>query len=76
MPSLLRVLNPRSIGGMSGAQCQLAYFDRLTPDRQATAIARGSLPAATSIGAPRTEGQSMVARGATNASSAIELRNQ
>jgi hypothetical protein len=47
MPSLLRVLKPCSIGnGMSGPQCQLAYLDRLMPERQAAAIARGGLPTA------------------------------
>jgi hypothetical protein len=47
MPTLLRLLKPCSIGGsMSGTQCQLAYFDRLTPKRQAEAVARGGLPAA------------------------------
>jgi hypothetical protein len=47
MPTLLRILKPCSIGGgMSGPQCQLAYFDRLTPERQAEAVARGRLPAA------------------------------
>jgi hypothetical protein len=46
MPSLLRILKPCLIGnGMSGPQCQRAYFDRLTPERQAAAIARGGLPA-------------------------------
>jgi hypothetical protein len=50
MPSLLRVLKPCSIdAGLSGPQCQLAYFDRLTPERQAAAIARGGLPAAWQI---------------------------
>jgi hypothetical protein len=47
MPSLLRILKPCSIGdAMSGPQCQLAYFDRLTPERQSEAVARGGLPAA------------------------------
>jgi hypothetical protein len=47
MPSLLRILKPCSIGNsMSGPQCQLAYFDRLTPERQAATIARGGVPAA------------------------------
>jgi hypothetical protein len=47
MPSLLRILKPCSIGGgMSGPQCQLAYFDRLTPERQAAALAQGGLPPA------------------------------
>jgi hypothetical protein len=47
MPSLLRILKPCAIGnGLSGPQCQLAYFDRLMPERQAAAIARGGLPAA------------------------------
>lgn len=46
MPLLLRMLRPCSIGnGMSGPQCQLAYFDRLMPERQAAAIARAGLPA-------------------------------
>ena len=46
MPSLLRILKPCSIGNsLSGPQCQLAYFDRLMPERQAPAIARGGLPA-------------------------------
>lgn len=46
MPSLLRILKPCGIGnGMSGPQCQLAYFDRLTPARQAETIGRGGLPA-------------------------------
>jgi hypothetical protein len=47
MPSLLRILKPCTIGNaLSGPQCQLAYFDRLTPERQAEAVARGGLPAA------------------------------
>jgi hypothetical protein len=47
MPSLLRTLKPCSIGaGLSGPQCQLASFDRLAPERQAAAIARGGLPMA------------------------------
>jgi hypothetical protein len=47
MPSLLRILKPCSIGGgMSGPQCQLSFFDRLTPERQAEAVARVGLPAA------------------------------
>jgi hypothetical protein len=46
MPSLLRILKPCSIGNsLSGPQCQLAYFARLMPERQAAAIARGGLPA-------------------------------
>jgi hypothetical protein len=47
MPSLLRILKPCPIGNaMSGPQCQLAYFDRLSPERQAEAVARGGLPTA------------------------------
>jgi hypothetical protein len=47
MPTLLRLLKPCTIGNaMSGPQCQLAYFDRLMPERQAEAVARGGLPAA------------------------------
>jgi hypothetical protein len=46
MPSLLRVLKPCSIGNsLSGPQCQLVFFDRLMPERQAEAVARGGLPA-------------------------------
>jgi hypothetical protein len=47
MPSLLRIQKPCAIGnGLSGPQCQLVFFDRLMPERQAAAIARGGLPAA------------------------------
>jgi hypothetical protein len=47
MPTLLRILKPCTIGnGLSGLQCQLAYFDRLMPERQAQAVARGGLPPA------------------------------
>jgi hypothetical protein len=47
MPSLLRILKPCSTGDrLSGSQCQLAYFDRLMPERQAEAVDRGGLPAA------------------------------
>jgi hypothetical protein len=47
MPTLLRILKPCTIGnGLSALQCQLAYFDRLMPERQAQAIARGGLPPA------------------------------
>jgi hypothetical protein len=46
MLSLLRLLKPCSIGdGISGPQCQLVYFDSLTPESKAAALDRGGLPA-------------------------------
>jgi hypothetical protein len=45
MPSMLQDLKPRNIGGgTSGPQCQLVYWDAMTPERRAEATARGGLP--------------------------------
>jgi hypothetical protein len=45
MPTLLRTLKPCNIGnGMSGPQCQLAYWDNLKPEQRAEAIAKGGIP--------------------------------
>jgi len=45
MPTVLRILKPCSIGnGMSGPQCQLAYWNRLRPERRAEAVAKGGMP--------------------------------
>ena len=45
MPSMLRDLKPCNIGGgTSGPQCQLRYWDSMTPEARAEAIARGGLP--------------------------------
>ncbi len=50
MPTLLRQLKPCDVGGgLSGPQCQLAYFDRLMPERQAAAIGRGGLPSSCQV---------------------------
>ena len=43
--SMLGNLKPCNIGGgTSGPQCLLAYWDAMTPERRAEAIARGGLP--------------------------------
>jgi hypothetical protein len=45
MSTLLRIMKSCNIGkGMSGPQCQLAYWDNLEPDRRAEAIAKGGIP--------------------------------
>ena len=45
MPSMLCKLKPCNIGpGTSGPECQLIYWDAMTVDRRAEAVARGDLP--------------------------------
>ena len=45
MPSMLRKLKPCNIGnGTSGPQFQLVYWDAMTAERRAEAIARDRLP--------------------------------
>jgi hypothetical protein len=52
MPSMLRDLKPCDIGNaLSGPQCQLGYWDRMTDTAQAEAIAKGGLPKTWSAGA-------------------------
>jgi len=50
MPSLLRDLKPCNLGnGMSGPQCQVAYWDSLKAERRAEAIAKGGIPESRSV---------------------------
>jgi hypothetical protein len=45
MPSMLRDLKPCNIGNsLSGPQCQLGYWDAMTPEARAPAIGKGGLP--------------------------------
>jgi hypothetical protein len=45
MPSMLGDLKPCGIGGStSGLQCQLRYWDSMTPEARAEASAKGGLP--------------------------------
>jgi len=45
MPTMLRDLKPCEIGNsLSGAQCQLRYWDSMTAEAQAEATAKGGLP--------------------------------
>jgi hypothetical protein len=45
MPSMLRDLNPCDVGNsLSGPQCQLRYWDSMTPEVRAEASAKGGLP--------------------------------
>ena len=45
MPSMLRDLKPCDIGNsFSGPQCQLGYWDSMTPEARAEAISKGGLP--------------------------------
>jgi hypothetical protein len=45
MPSMLRDLKPCKIGNrLSGPQCQLGYWDRMTNAARAEAIGKGGLP--------------------------------
>jgi hypothetical protein len=45
MPSTLRDLKPCSIGNsLSGPRCQLRYWDSMTPEVRAEAIAKGGMP--------------------------------
>jgi hypothetical protein len=45
MPSMLGKMKPCNIGnGTSGPQCQLVYWDAMTAERRAGAVARGGLP--------------------------------
>ena len=45
MPTMLRDLKPCNIGNsLSGPQCQLKYWDNMTPDARAEAGAKGGLP--------------------------------
>jgi hypothetical protein len=45
IPSMLRDLKPCNIGNsLSGPQCQLGYFDRMTDAALAEAITKGGLP--------------------------------
>lgn len=45
MPTMLRDLKPCEIGGgTSGPRCQLVYWDAMTSERRAEAIAKGGLP--------------------------------
>jgi hypothetical protein len=45
MPSMLRDLKPCNIGNsLSGPQCQLGYWDRMSDAARAEATARGGLP--------------------------------
>jgi len=46
MPSLLSKLRPCDRPNDMSNRCRLVYFDRLAPERQAEAIARGGMPAA------------------------------
>jgi hypothetical protein len=45
MPSLLAKLQPCDRPNDMRSRCRLVYFDRLQPERQAEALARGGLPA-------------------------------
>ena len=45
MPTMLRDLKPCDIGNsLSGPQCQLRYWDRMTPQARAEAGTKGRLP--------------------------------
>jgi hypothetical protein len=45
MPTMLRDLKPCNVGGRtSGPQCQLRYWDAMTPEARAEAISKGGLP--------------------------------
>jgi hypothetical protein len=45
MPTMLRDLKPCNVGNsLSGPQCQLRYFDSMTPKARAEAISKGRLP--------------------------------
>ena len=45
MPTMLRDLKPCNDGNsLSGPQCQLRYFDSMTPEARAEAGAKGGLP--------------------------------
>jgi hypothetical protein len=46
MPSLLAKLRPCDRPNDMRSRCRLVYFDRLMPERQTEAIARGGLPSA------------------------------
>jgi hypothetical protein len=45
MPTLLRLLKPCAIGNDDhGPQCQLVYWDRMSPERRVQAIAKRGIP--------------------------------
>ena len=45
MPTMLRDLKPCNIGNsLSGPQCQLRYWDSMTPEARAEAIGKGGMP--------------------------------
>jgi hypothetical protein len=45
MPTMLRDLKPCDIGNsLSGLQCQLRYWDSMTPEARAEAMSKGGLP--------------------------------
>lgn len=45
IPSMLRDLKPCNIGNsLSGPQCQLGYWDRMTSEGRAEAISKGGMP--------------------------------
>lgn len=45
MPTMLRDLKPCDIGNsLSGPQCQLRYWDSMTPEARAEASSKGGLP--------------------------------
>jgi hypothetical protein len=44
-PSMLRDMKPCDIGNsLSGPQCQLCYWDAMTPEARAEAVTKGGLP--------------------------------